>query len=57
MEDVLLPPAVKLQAQAGDGPEVPEKAISLEVLKEIYAKHLEALKILDTEVVDEQNEK
>jgi hypothetical protein len=57
MEDVLLPPAVKSQPQASDGPEVAEKAISLEVLKEIYAKHLEALKILDTEAVDEQNEK
>jgi len=57
MEDVLLPPAVKPQAQAGEEPEVAEKAISLEVLKEIYAKHLEALKILEMEAVDEQNEK
>ena len=57
MEDVLLPPADKPQTLAGDGPEVAEKAISLEVLKEIYAKHLEALKILGTKAVDEQNEK
>jgi len=57
MEDVLLPPAVKTQTEASDGPETAEKAISLEVLKEIYSKHLEALKILDTEAVDEQNEK
>jgi hypothetical protein len=41
-------------AQASDGPTVGEETISLEVLREIYARHLEALKIIDSGVGNEQ---
>jgi hypothetical protein len=34
-----------------------EEAISLEVLREIYARHLEALKIIDSGVGNEQADK
>ena len=57
MEDVLAPLAEKPLAQASDGPAVGEKAISLEVLREIYARHLEALKIIDSGVGNEQADK
>jgi len=57
MEDVLAPLAEKPLAQASDGPAVGEEAISLEVLREIYARHLEALKIIDSGVGNEQADK
>jgi hypothetical protein len=57
MEDVLTPLAEKPLAQASDGPKVGEEAISLEVLREIYARHLEALKIIDLGVGNEQADK
>jgi hypothetical protein len=53
MEDVLTPLAEKSLAQ----PAVGEEAISLEVLREIYARHLEALKIIDSGVGNEQADK
>ena len=57
MEDVLTPLAEKSLAQGSDGPAVGEEAISLEVLREIYARHLEALKIIDSGVGNEQADK
>ena len=57
MEDVLTPMSEKPLAQASDGPAVSEDAISLEVLREIYARHLEALKIIDSGVGNEQADK
>lgn len=57
MEDVLTPLAEKPLAQASDRPAVGEEAISLEVLREIYARHLEALKIIDSGVGNEQADK
>jgi len=57
MEDVLAPLAEKPLAQASDGPAVDKEAISLEVLREIYARHLEALKIIDSGVGNEQADK
>jgi hypothetical protein len=57
MEDVLTSMAEKPLAQASDGPAVGEEAISLEVLREIYARHLEALKIIDSGVGNEQADK
>ena len=57
MEDVLAPLAEKPLAQASDGPAVGEEAISLEVLREIYARHLEALKIIDSGVGNDQADK
>ncbi len=57
MEDVLAPLAEKRLAQASDGPAVDKEAISLEVLREIYARHLEALKIIDSGVGNEQADK
>ena len=57
MEDVLSPLAEKPLAQASDGPAVGEEAIPLEVLREIYARHLEALKIIDSGVGNEQADK
>jgi len=57
MEDVLTPLAEKPLAQASNGPAVGEEAIPLEVLREIYARHLEALKIIDSGVGNEQADK
>jgi hypothetical protein len=57
MEDVLTPLAQKSLTQASDEPAVGEEAISLEVLREIYARHLEALKIIDSGVGNEQADK
>jgi hypothetical protein len=57
MEDVLTSMAEKPLTQASDGPAVGEEAISLEVLREIYARHLEALKIIDSGVGNEQADK
>jgi len=57
MEDVLAPLAEKPLAQASDGPAVDKEAIPLEVLREIYARHLEALKIIDSGVGNEQADK
>ena len=57
MEDVLTPLAEKPLAQASDGPAVGEEPIPLEVLREIYARHLEALKIIDSGVGNEQADK
>ena len=57
MEDVLTSMTEKPLAQASDGPAVGEEAISLEVLREIYARHLEALKIIDLGVGNEQADK
>ena len=57
MEDVLTSMSEKPLAQASDGPTVGEEAISLEVLREIYARHLEALKIIDLGVGNEQADK
>jgi hypothetical protein len=57
MEDVLTPLAQKSLTQASDEPAVGEEAISLEVLREIYARHLEALKIIDLGVGNEQADK
>jgi hypothetical protein len=57
MEDVLTPLAEKALAQASNGPAVGEEAIPLEVLREIYARHLEALKIIDSGVGNEQADK
>ena len=57
MEDVLTPLAEKPLAKASNGPAVGEEAIPLEVLREIYARHLEALKIIDSGVGNEQADK
>ena len=57
MEDVLTSMAEKPLTQASDGAAVGEEAISLEVLREIYARHLEALKIIDSGVGNEQADK
>ena len=57
MEDVLTPLAEKRLARVSDGPAVGEEAISLEILREIYARHLEALKIIDSGVGNEQADK
>jgi hypothetical protein len=57
MEDVLTPLAQTSLTEASDGPAVGEEAISLEVLREIYARHLEALKIIDLGVGNEQADK
>ena len=57
MEDVLTSMAEKPLAQVSDRPAVGEEAISLEVLREIYARHLEALKIIDSGVGNEQADK
>ena len=57
MEDVLTPLAQKSLTQARDEPAIGEEAISLEVLREIYARHLEALKIIDSGVGNEQTDK
>jgi hypothetical protein len=57
MEDVLTPMAEKPLAQGSGGPAVGEEAISLEILREIYARHLEALKIIDSGVGNEQADK
>ena len=57
MEDVLTPLAEKPLAQASNGPAVGEEAIPLEVLREIYARHLEALKIIDSGFGNEQADK
>jgi len=59
LEDVLTPREEKPPTKVNSTPAVSEKAIPLEVLKKIYARHLEALKILNSEAVDEQkkNEK
>ena len=57
MEDVLTPLAQKPLAQFSDGPAVGDEAISLEVLREIYARHLEALKIIDLGVGNEKADK
>ena len=54
MEDILTSMTEKPLAQASDGPTVGEETISLEVLREIYARHLEALKIIDSGVGNEQ---
>ena len=57
MEDVLTSMSEKPLAQGSDGPAVGEEAIPLEVLREIYARHLEALKIIDSGVANEQADK
>jgi hypothetical protein len=57
MEDILTSMTEKPLAQGSDGPAVGEEAIPLEVLREIYARHLEALKIIDSGVANEQADK
>jgi hypothetical protein len=57
MEDVLTSMAEKPLTQPSDGPAVGDEAISLEILREIYARHLEALKIIDSGVGNEQADK
>jgi hypothetical protein len=57
MEDVLIPEKEKSPAGVSNSPAVDEKDLPLEVLKEIYARHLEALKILNTEADSDKNEK
>ncbi|MBW1982226.1 MAG: hypothetical protein JRJ12_13495 [Deltaproteobacteria bacterium] len=54
MEDVLTSLTEKPSSGARGNPAVAEDAMSIEVLREIYARHMEALKIIASGVADEQ---
>jgi hypothetical protein len=56
MQDVLISQKKSPQPEVSAKVSMNEKYIPLEVLKEIYAKHLEALKILNSKPGSEKNE-
>jgi hypothetical protein len=57
MQDVLISQKGSPQPEVSGKVSMNEKYIPLEALKEIYAKHLEALKILNSNPGSEKNEK
>ena len=57
MQDVLLSQKKSPQPEVSAKDSMNEKYIPLEALKEIYARHLEALKILNSKPDSEKNEK
>jgi hypothetical protein len=57
MQDVLISQKGSPQAEVSGKVSINEKYIPLEALKEIYARHLEALKILNSKPGSEKNEK
>ena len=57
MKDVLVKPQERSQAGVGGKLATNEKDMPLEIVKEIYARHLEALKILNSKPDSEKNEK
>jgi len=56
MKDVLAQPQEKPQAGVSGKPATNEKDMPLEIVKEIYARHLEALKILNSRAGSEKHE-
>ena len=56
MKDVLRPPQQRPQAGVSGKPATNEKYMPLEIVKEIYARHLEALKILNSRAGSEKHE-
>ena len=54
LKDVLAPKAHKREKEQSKKETVPQKTIPLEVLKKVYAKHLEALKILNSGMGNEK---
>jgi hypothetical protein len=54
MKDVLAKPQEKPQAGVSGKPATDEKDMPLEIVKEIYARHLEALKILNSRAGSEK---
>jgi hypothetical protein len=56
MKDVLRQPQERPQAGVSGKSETNEKDMPLEIVKEIYARHLEALKILNSKPESEKNE-
>ena len=56
MKDVLRQPPEKPQAGVSAKPATNEKDMPLEIVKEIYARHLEALKILNSRAGSEKHE-
>ena len=57
MQDVLISRKGSLQPEVSGKVSIDERYIPLEALKEIYARHLEALKILNSKPGSEKNEK
>lgn len=57
MQDVLISQKESPQPEVSGKVSINEKYIPLEALKEIYARHLEALKILNSKPGSEKNEK
>ena len=57
LEDVLAPKAHKAEKEQSKKETVQQKTIPLEVLKKVYAKHLEALKILNSGMGNENGER
>lgn len=57
MQDVLISQKGSPQPEVSGKVSINERYIPLEALKEIYAKHLEALKILNSKPGSEKNEK
>jgi len=57
MKDVLIQPQEKPPAGLSGSPAINEKDMPLEIVKEIYTLHLEALKILNSEVGSKKDEK
>jgi len=56
MKDVLRSPQQRPQAGMSGKPATNEKDMPLEIVKEIYARHLEALKILNSRAGSEKHE-
>ena len=56
MKDVLAKPQERSQAGVSGKPATNEKDMPLEIVKEIYARHLEALKILNSRAGSEKHE-
>ena len=57
MQDILIEPQEKPPAGVSGGPAIDANDMELETVKEIYARHLEALKILNSEAGSEKDEK
>ena len=57
MQDILVGPQEKPPVGVRGNPATEESGMELETVKEIYARHLEALKILNSEADSEKDEK